>query len=150
MCGIVGAFDLTGRRDLPHDRLLRMTSAIAHRGPDDERIHVEPGLALGVRRLAIIDRAGGIQPIANETRDVWVAFEGELYDHAAIRKRLTERGHRFSTQCDTENWVHNYEELGEKVFADARGQFSVAIWDRSRRTVLLARDRVGIGPLFYA
>jgi asparagine synthase (glutamine-hydrolysing) len=150
MCGIVGAFDLFGRRDFPKDRLLRMTGAIAHRGPDDEQIHVEPGLALGVRRLAIIDRAGGIQPVANEARDVWVTFEGELYDHATIRAGLIKRGHRLSTQCDTEIWPHSYEERGEKVFRDARGQFSVAIWDRARRTLLLARDRVGIGPLFYA
>jgi asparagine synthase (glutamine-hydrolysing) len=150
MCGIVGAFDLVGRRDFPQDQLLRMTGAIAHRGPDDERIHLEPGLALGVRRLAIIDRDGGAQPVANETRDVWVTFEGELYDHATIRAGLIKRGHRLSTQCDTEIWAHNYEELGEKVFRDARGQFSVAIWDRTRRMLLLARDRVGIGPLFYA
>jgi asparagine synthase (glutamine-hydrolysing) len=150
MCGIVGAFDLTGRRDFPQERLLRMTGAIAHRGPDDERIHLEPGVALGVRRLAIIDRAGGMQPVANEARDVWVAFEGELYDYATIRAGLIKRGHRLSTQCDTETWAHNYEERGEEVFHDARGQFSVAIWDRTRRTLLLARDRVGIGPLFYA
>src|SRR5882757_50209 len=150
MCGIVGAFDLVGRREFPQDRLLRMTSAIAHRGPDDERIHLEPGLALGVRRLAIIDRAGGVQPIANETRDVWVSFEGELYDHAVIRARLLKRGHHLSTECDTEIWAHRYEELGEQVFRDARGRFSVAIWDATRRTLLLARDRVGIGPLYYA
>ena len=150
MCGIVGAFDLVGRRDFPQDRLLRMTGAIAHRGPDDERIHLEPGLALGVRRLAIIDLAGGAQPISNETRRVWVAFEGELYDHARIRAGLMKRGHRLSTQCDTEIWAHSYEELGEEVFRDAQGQFSVAIWDKAQRTLLLARDRVGIGPLFYA
>ena len=150
MCGIVGAFDLNGRRDFPQGRLLQMTRAIAHRGPDDERVHFEPGLALGVRRLAIIDRGGGVQPITNEARDVWVTFEGELYDHATIRAGLIQRGHRLSTQCDTEIWVHRYEELGEEVFCDARGQFSVAIWDKSRRTLLLARDRVGIGPLFYA
>jgi asparagine synthase (glutamine-hydrolysing) len=150
VCGIVGAFDLAGRRDFPQDRLLRMARAIGHRGPDDERVYFEPGLALGVRRLAIIDRGGGIQPIANESRDVWVTFEGELYDHATIRAGLIKRGHRLSTQCDTEIWAHSYEELGERVFRDARGQFSVAIWDQAPRMLLLARDRVGIGPLFYA
>src|SRR4051812_36834038 len=129
MCGIVGAFDLVGQRVFPQDRLLQMSGAIAHRGPDDERIHLEPGVALGVRRLSIIDRDGGVQPIANETRKVWVTFEGELYDHAAIRAELIKRGHRLSTQCDTEIWVHRYEEVGEEVFRDARGQFSVAIWD---------------------
>ena len=103
-----------------------------------------------MRRLAIIDRAGGVQPVANEARDIWVTFEGELYDHTAVRAGLIRRGHRLSTQCDTEIWAHSYEELGEGVFRDARGQFSVAIWDKARRSLLLARDRVGIGPLFYA
>jgi asparagine synthase (glutamine-hydrolysing) len=150
MCGIVGAFDLIARRDFPEDRLRQMTRAIGHRGPDDERFYLEPGLALGVRRLAIIDLAGGVQPIANETRDIWVTFEGELYDHATIRTKLIQRGHRLTTQCDTEIWAHNYEELGEDVFRNVEGQFSVAIWDKTQRTLLLARDRVGIGPLFYA
>ena len=149
MCGIVGAFDLVGRREFSRTRLQRMTAAIAHRGPDDDRIYMEPGVALGVRRLAIIDRAGGVQPMANETRDVWVSFEGELYDHAEIRQKLIERGHRLATECDTEIWAHSYEDVGEQVFRNAQGQFSVAIWDRARRTILLARDRVGIGPLFY-
>jgi asparagine synthase (glutamine-hydrolysing) len=150
MCGIVGAFDLVGRREFSLDRLLRMTGAIAHRGPDDERVHLEPGVALGVRRLAIIDRDGGVQPMANEAGNVWVSFEGELYDYKPLRESLIQRGHRFSTHCDTEIWAHSYEELGEKVFRNANGQFSVSIWDRTRRTLLLARDRVGIGPLYYA
>jgi asparagine synthase (glutamine-hydrolysing) len=150
MCGIAGAFDLEGRRDFPRDRLLRMTGALAHRGPDDECIHLEPGLALGSRRLAIIDRDGGAQPIANEARDVWVSFEGELYDYAETREELIGRGHHLATRCDTEVWVHRYEDIGEQVFRAARGQFSVALWDNKRRTLLLARDRVGIGPLFYA
>jgi asparagine synthase (glutamine-hydrolysing) len=150
MCGIAGAVDLTGRRLFPADRLLRMTAAIAHRGPDDEQIHIEPGVALGNRRLAIIDVAGGRQPLANETRDVWVAFEGELYEYPELREGLLERGHRLSTHCDTEAWVHLYEELGEGVFLKAEGQFSVSLWDQRERKLMLARDRVGIGPLFYA
>ena len=150
MCGIAGAVDLVGRRHFPADRLLQMTAAIAHRGPDDEHIHVEPGIALGARRLAIIDVAGGRQPLANETRDVWVAFEGELYDYPELRKQLLDRGHRLSTHCDTEAWVHLYEELGERVFSQAHGQFSVSLWDQSERKLFLARDRVGIGPLYYA
>jgi asparagine synthase (glutamine-hydrolysing) len=127
-----------------------MTAAIAHRGPDDEHVHVEPGVALGARRLAIIDVAGGRQPLANETRDVWVAFEGELYDYPQIREQLLGRGHRLATRCDTEAWVHLYEELGEQVFHQAHGQFSVSLWDQKRRKLFLARDRVGIGPLYYA
>src|SRR5262245_65911726 len=96
MCGIVGAVDLVGRRIFPEERLLEMTGAIAHRGPDDEQIHIEPGVALGVRRLAIIDIAGGRQPISNETRDVWVAFEGELYEYPELREQLISRGHRLA------------------------------------------------------
>lgn len=149
MCGIAGAVDLTGRRLFPSERLLRMTAAIAHRGPDDEHIHIEPGVALGNRRLSIIDVAGGRQPIPNETRDVWVAFEGELYEYPELREELLQRGHRLATRCDTEAWVHLYEELGLGVFHKAEGQFSVSLWDARERRLMLARDRVGIGPLFY-
>ena len=127
-----------------------MTAAIAHRGPDDEHIHIEPGVALGTRRLAIIDVAGGRQPLSNETRDVWVAFEGELYEYPELREQLLQHGHRLSTHCDTEAWVHLYEELGEGVFLKAEGQFSVSLWDQRERKLMLARDRVGIGPLYYA
>jgi asparagine synthase (glutamine-hydrolysing) len=126
-----------------------MTRAIAHRGPDDEQVHIEPGVALGVRRLAIIDVAGGRQPLCNEDGNVWVAYEGELYDYPELRKKLQDRGHFLRTHCDTEAWVHLYEDHGEKVFDHTRGQFAVALWDRDRRTLLLARDRPGIAPLFY-
>jgi asparagine synthase (glutamine-hydrolysing) len=150
MCGIAGAVDLTGRRPFPRERILAMTRALAHRGPDDERRHLEPGLALGVRRLAIIDVAGGRQPLANEAGDVWVAYEGELYDYPEVRQRLLERGHVLATRCDTEAWVHLYEDHREAVFDHVRGQFAVALWDRGRRTLLLGRDRPGIAPLFHA
>src|SRR4051794_12015726 len=116
MCGIAGAVDLKGRRSFPPETLLAMTRAIGHRGPDDEQAHIEPGVALGVRRLAIIDVAGGRQPLCNETGDVWVAYEGELYDFPALRKRLIELGHTFRTHCDTEAWVHLYEDHGETAF----------------------------------
>ena len=150
MCGIAGAFDLTGRREFPEERLLRMTGAMAHRGPNDEHLHREPGLALGVRRLSVIDVANGRQPLSNEDGTVWVAFEGELYDYPEIRESLLANGHRLLTRCDTEAWVHLYEDQGEKVFDRAYGQFGVSLWDRKRRTVLLGRDRIGISPLFYA
>jgi asparagine synthase (glutamine-hydrolysing) len=149
MCGIAGAVDLTGRRSFSKARLLAMTGAIAHRGPDDEQVHIEPGVALGVRRLAIIDVAGGRQPLSNEDGNVWVAYEGELYDYPALRKQLQDRGHFLRTHCDTEAWVHLYEDHGEKLFDYTRGQFAVAVWDRDRRSLLLARDRPGIAPLFY-
>src|SRR4051794_4969603 len=150
MCGIAGALDLTGSREFPVARLLAMTGAIAHRGPDDEQVHTEPGVALGARRLSIVDLAGGRQPIANERGDVWVAFNGELFEYPELRHDLLERGHRLATRCDTEAWVHLYEDLGEGMFERARGQFAVSLWDRNERTLILGRDRGGICPLYYA
>lgn len=150
MCGIAGAFDLTGRRFFDEDRIGAMTRALAHRGPDDEQMHLEPGLALGSRRLAIIDVAGGRQPMTNEDGSIWVAYEGELYNYPELRPQLLARGHTLKTHCDTEAWVHLYEDYGESVFEQALGQFAVALWDRKQRILLLGRDRPGIAPLFYA
>ncbi len=149
MCGIAGAVDLTGEREFSERRLLAMTGAIAHRGPDDEHIHIEPGVALGARRLSIIDLAGGRQPIPNEDRSIWVAFNGELFEYPELRKDLLAGGHRLATRCDTEAWVHLYEDLGARMFEKARGQFAVSLWDRNTRTLILGRDRVGICPLYY-
>ncbi|MFO0910215.1 MAG: asparagine synthase (glutamine-hydrolyzing) [Isosphaeraceae bacterium] len=149
MCGIAGALDLTGMREFSTDRLLMMTAAIAHRGPDDEQVHCEPGVALGARRLSIIDLAGGRQPIPNEDRTLWVAFNGELFEYPELREELLARGHRLATHCDTEAWVHLYEDRGEAMFDKARGQFAVSLWDRPNRTLILGRDRVGICPLYY-
>jgi asparagine synthase (glutamine-hydrolysing) len=126
-----------------------MARAVAHRGPDDEHAHFEPGVALGARRLSIIDIAGGRQPLANETSEIWTTFEGELYEYPELREQLAKRGHRFATRCDTEAWVHLYEEFGEGMFEKARGQFAVAVWDGRTRTLLLGRDRAGIDPLYY-
>src|SRR5271168_760701 len=150
MCGIAGAIDLTGTREFSHHRLLSMTGAIAHRGPDDEQVHIEPGVALGARRLSIIDLAGGRQPIANENGSVWVAFNGELFEYPELRQQLLARGHHLATRCDTEAWVHLYEDHREGMFARARGQFAVSLWDRGARTLILGRDRVGICPLYFA
>ena len=126
-----------------------MTAAIAHRGPDDESVHVEPGVALGARRLSIVDLAGGRQPIPNESGTIWVAFNGELFEYPELRQELLARGHHLATRCDTEAWVHLYEDLGEGMFEKARGQFAVSLWDRGNRTLILGRDRVGICPLYY-
>ncbi len=126
-----------------------MTNAIVHRGPDEEGLHVEPGVALGNRRLAIVDLEHGQQPMCNETHDVWVAYEGELYDPQLRRSELESRGHVLKTRCDTELWPHAYEDRGSGVFEWARGQFGVSIWDRRSRTLSLGRDRAGIVPLFY-
>ncbi|MHC5539030.1 asparagine synthetase B family protein, partial [Singulisphaera rosea] len=142
--------DLTGQREFPVRRLLAMTGAIAHRGPDDEQFHAEPGVVLGARRLSIVDLAGGRQPIPNERGDIWVAFNGELFEYPELRQELLSRGHSLSTRCDTEAWVHLYEDLGEGMFEKARGQFAVSLWDRANRTLILGRDRVGICPLYYA
>jgi asparagine synthase (glutamine-hydrolysing) len=150
MCGIAGAVDLRGRREFSCERLLTMTGALSHRGPDDEQVHIEPGVALGVRRLSVIDVAAGRQPISNETGDVWVAYEGELYDYPELRKTLLARGHQLKTSCDTEAWVHLYEDHGDAVAEYGRGQFGVSIWDSTKQQLLLARDRTGISPLFYA
>ncbi len=149
MCGIVGALDLTGSREFSRDRLLAMARAIAHRGPDDEHIHLEPGLAMGVRRLSIIDLANGRQPIANESKNVWVAYNGELFDYSEIRHELIQQGHHMLTKCDTETWVHLYEDHGEKMFNFAHGQFAISLWDKNNHTLFLGRDRVGICPLYY-
>src|SRR5271154_6349811 len=149
MCGIAGAIDLTGTREFSHHRLLSMTGAIAHRGPDDEQIHIEPGVALGARRLSIVDLAGGAQPIANEDGSIWVTQNGEIFEYPELQSELRARGHRLATRCDTELWVHLYEDLGEGFFEKTRGQFAVALWDRKNRTVILGRDRVGICPLYY-
>lgn len=150
MCGIAGAIDLTGMREFSVERLAAMTGAIAHRGPDDEYFHREAGVALGARRLSIVDLAGGRQPLSNEDGSIWVAFNGELFEYPELRQELLARGHQLSTRCDTESWVHLYEDRGEGMFEKARGQFAVSLWDRPSRTLILGRDRVGICPLFYA
>ncbi|OJW05505.1 MAG: asparagine synthase (glutamine-hydrolyzing) [Planctomycetales bacterium 71-10] len=150
MCGIAGALDLRGRREFPTDRLRAMLGAIAHRGPEDEQSHVEPGVALGARRLAIVDLAGGRQPISNEDGTVWVAQNGEVFEYPEFQRELVDRGHTLATRCDTELWVHFYEDLGRAMFDKARGQYAVSLWDRKERLLLLGRDRVGICPLYYA
>jgi asparagine synthase (glutamine-hydrolysing) len=132
------------------DRLRRMCGAIRHRGPDDEGMLVDDGAAIGMRRLSIIDLATGHQPIRNEDGSVWVVFNGEIYNYAALRRDLESRGHRFYTRTDTETIVHAYEEWGEQAFGRLRGMFGIALWDKREGALLLARDRVGIKPLHYA
>ena len=150
MCGITGALDLTGLREFNSRQLLAMTDAIAHRGPDDEQIHIEPGVALGVRRLSILDIHHGHQPVTNETQDVWATFNGELFNYTTLKQELVKNNHSIKTNCDTELWVHLYEDLGEALFKQIQGQFAISLWDRKNRTLILARDRVGICPLYYA
>ncbi len=152
MCGIAGFANMT-RRDgtitADRSRLTAMCDVMRHRGPDDEGGYVEPGVALGMRRLSVIDLSTGHQPIHNETRTVWVVFNGEIYNYRELRATLEAAGHRFSTASDTETIVHGYEEWGEQVFSRLRGMFGIAIWDANEQMLLLARDRAGIKPLYY-
>ncbi|MBI4400202.1 MAG: asparagine synthase (glutamine-hydrolyzing) [Nitrospirae bacterium] len=145
MCGICG---FTGDGD--QARLARMLRRLEHRGPDEEGLHHEPGITLGARRLRIIDPEGGHQPIANETGTIWVVLNGEIYNYRELRDELTQKGHRFVSQCDTEVLVHLYEQEGEEGIHRLRGMFAFALWDRERQTLLLVRDRMGIKPLYYA
>jgi len=150
MCGIAGFVDSDRSARADVDLVHRMCEVIRHRGPDDEGIRVEPGVGLGMRRLSIIDLAGGHQPIHNETESVWVVFNGEIYNYQELRDELEGHGHRFYTSSDTETIVHAYEQWGEDAFARLRGMFGIALWDRDTRTLLLARDRAGQKPLHYA
>ena len=155
MCGIAGFVESSAvrspfRREDSLALAHRMCQAIRHRGPDDEGLFVEPGVALGMRRLSIIDVATGHQPIHNEDESVWIVFNGEIYNFRELRQELEAAGHRFYTGTDTETIVHAYEQWGTAAFAKLRGMFGVALWDRRQRKVVIARDRVGIKPLHYA
>jgi asparagine synthase (glutamine-hydrolysing) len=152
MCGIAGFADITQRVrtvDADRTRLKAMCDVMRHRGPDDDGFHVEPGVALGMRRLSIIDLSTGHQPIHNEDRTVFVVFNGEIYNYRELRDSLEAAGHRFYTSSDTETIVHGYEQWGENVFSRLRGMFGIALWDTRTRTLLVGRDRAGIKPLYY-
>jgi asparagine synthase (glutamine-hydrolysing) len=145
MCGIAGS------TEDPEGRAVRsMCATLRHRGPDDEGVHTEAaaGVSIGARRLAIMDLPGGHQPLCNEDGTVWVAFNGEIYNHPKLREDLRRRGHTFSTHADTEVLVHLYEEYGEAMVHALEGMFAFAIWDRRAARLLLARDRFGEKPLF--
>jgi asparagine synthase (glutamine-hydrolysing) len=129
--------------------LERMCSALVHRGPDARGVHVDEGVGLGIQRLRVIDLATGDQPIFNEDRTLAVVLNGEIYNFAELRERLSKAGHRFATNADTEVIVHLYEELGPGCVRELHGMFAFALWDRRARTLMLARDRVGKKPLFY-
>ncbi len=149
MCGIAGIVSLDRNPVNPGD-LQRMCDAIAHRGPDDEGYYFEPGVGLGMRRLSIIDLDTGHQPVHNEDGSIQVVFNGEIYNYKELRQDLLKRGHSFYTDSDTETIVHLYEEYGSRVVDKLRGMFAFALWDSGRRQLLLARDRLGIKPLYYA
>jgi len=155
MCGIAGFVESASTvnplaPDIGRALARRMCDVIRHRGPDDEGIWVDNGVALGMRRLSIIDLSTGHQPIHNEDGTVWIVFNGEIYNFRELRADLERAGHTFYTNTDTEAIVHAYEQWGRAAFARLRGMFGLAIWDTRSRTLLLARDRIGIKPLYYA
>jgi len=149
MCGIAGFIDVERSSDNAGQLIDRMCQVIRHRGPDDQGVWVGDGAALGMRRLSIIDLAGGSQPIFNEDQSILVILNGEIYNYRELQKELQERGHHFRSNSDTEAIVHTYEEYGDECVKHLRGMFTFAIWDRKRQRLLAARDRFGKKPLNY-
>lgn len=150
MCGICGKFSFEDGAQVDRGLIESMLATIRHRGPDDQGIQLLPGVGLGHARLSIIDLAGGHQPLCNEDGSVWIAFNGEIYNYRELREFLLSKGHRFKTDSDTEVIVHLYEEFGPASVEKLRGMFAFAIWDQNTKVLLLARDRVGIKPLYYS
>lgn len=150
MCGIVGIVSLNLRKPVDESRLKRMGDVLRHRGPDDEGWMVAGRVGLGHRRLSIIDLAGGHQPMANPDRSVWITYNGEVYNFKELREDLGSRGCAFTTKSDTEVVLRAYEVFGERCVERLRGMFAFAIWDQGRQRLFLARDRLGIKPLYYA
>lgn len=149
MCGICG-FVTSHQQGATAEGILRgMCTTLVHRGPDDEGYYVDSRAALGIRRLSIIDLVSGQQPIGNENQTLWVVFNGEIYNYRQLRNSLEQRGHVFRTQSDTEVIVHAYEEYGDACVSQLNGMFAFALWDKPRQRLLLARDHLGIKPLYY-
>src|SRR3989441_1827651 len=145
MCGIAGYAGVA-----PPELLPSMLRELKHRGPDDDGLHLEPGMGLGATRLAIIDLHTGHQPIANADESAWIVFNGEIYNFRDLRATLQAKGRTFRTQSDTEVVLKAYEAFGPACVERLQGMFAFALWDRPRRRLLLARDRLGIKPLYYA
>ncbi|HEX7262078.1 MAG TPA: asparagine synthase (glutamine-hydrolyzing), partial [Luteolibacter sp.] len=149
MCGIAGAIDLAGRREVPDGVIERMSRALVHRGPDEVGFLRRPGLAFASRRLRVVGLADGQQPMTNEDGSIHVVYNGELFDHVEKRAELLARGHRLHTHCDTEIIPHLWEESDQDTFLRLRGQFAIAIYDERRHQITLGRDRFGISPLYW-
>ena len=150
MCGITGLVDLRSERQVNEHLLRSMNAALLHRGPDGDGFHIENGVGFGHRRLSIIDLEGGKQPIYNENHTVVVTFNGEIFNFLDIEKELVALGHVFRTRCDTEVIVHAWEEWGVDCLKRFNGMFAFALWDKNKKTLFIARDRLGVKPLFYA
>lgn len=149
MCGICGVTYFDRTMSVGEPQIERMCAAITHRGPDDQGWYIRQNTAIGMRRLSIIDLATGHQPISNEDGSVWIVFNGEIYNHLELRGELQKRGHTFRTRSDTEAILHAYEEFGEDCPTKLNGMFAFAIFDEKRQKLFLARDRIGIKPLYY-
>lgn len=150
MCGICGVVFADMNRPADKDMLARMTASLHHRGPDGRGFHFAPGIGMGMTRLSIVDLETGDQPISSEDGALTLVCNGEIYNCAELRERLEAKGHRFRTHSDVEVIVHLYEEHGADCVRHLRGMFAFALWDDSRRRLLLARDRLGIKPLHYS
>jgi asparagine synthase (glutamine-hydrolysing) len=149
MCGIAGIVSSDVLHPDDRERVVRMRDVASHRGPDDAGIYTDQRAALGHRRLSIVDLAAGHQPLTNEDDTIWIVFNGEIYNHQAVRERLESAGHRYRTRSDTETIVHAYEQWGISAVDHLRGMFAFAIWDTGNRRLLLARDRLGVKPLYW-
>lgn len=149
MCGIAGLYNYQTRQPVLLDTVKKMVSAMYHRGPDECGFLVYDNFGMGMSRLSIIDLSSGSQPLHNEDKSVWIVFNGEVFNYIELRETLLKKGHRFSTHSDTEVIVHMYEEYGLDFLSRLNGQFAISIWDTKKRELVLARDRVGIRPLFY-
>src|SRR3984957_7570461 len=148
MCGITGVMQFGGGKVEP-ESIRQMCAAMVHRGPDDEGVYTAGPVGIGMRRLSIVDLATGHQPLSNEDGTVWIVFNGEIYNHAVLREKLQSLGHLYRTHSDTETIVHLYEEYGPACVQHLRGMFAFAIWDARRQSLFIARDRLGIKPLYY-
>ena len=149
MCGIAGIMKFRSGVRAETTVLRQMCAAMVHRGPDDEGVYVDGPVGIAMRRLSIVDLATGHQPLSNEDGTVWIVFNGEIYNHATLRKDLEAKGHHYRTNSDTETIVHAYEEYGHNCVKHLRGMFAFAIWDAGRKKLFIARDRLGIKPLYY-
>src|SRR5690348_14755710 len=150
MCGIAGIVASHALRTDDAARVVGMRDVLAHRGPDGAGFFADAAAALGHRRLSIVDLAGGSQPMANEDETIRIVFNGEIYNHADLRHELEAHGHRYHSRSDTETIVHAYEQWGDDCVDRLRGMFAFAIWDAPRRRLLLARDRLGVKPLYWS
>jgi len=149
MCGICGIYNFNKDRPISKDTLTRMNNTLIHRGPDDSGYYIDKFIGFGHRRLSIIDIKSGKQPMCNEDETIWVTYNGEIYNYKDLKNQLLEKGHKFKTNCDTEVIVHAFEEYGTESVLKFNGMFSFAVWDSKDELLFLARDRLGIKPLYY-